>query len=59
MDILPNDIQDEIFNYVGYKEQFNKVLQELKLIFKVNNLLNHNNQITTYYINHYLYYNDN
>jgi hypothetical protein len=58
LDILPNEIQDNIYSFVGYKEEFNEVLRELKMVFKINKLLNHNNQITTYYINHYIYYND-
>lgn len=57
LDILPNEIQDNIFDFVGYKEEFNKVLNELKMVFKVYKLLNHNNQITNIYVNHYIYYN--
>lgn len=55
-DILPNEIQDNVFDYVGYREEYNKVINELKLMFKINRLLNTNNQITTYYFNHYIYY---
>lgn len=55
-DILPDEIQDNVFQFVGYKEDYDKVMNELKLMFKINRLLNHNNQITTYYFNHYIYY---
>ena len=55
-DILPNEIQDNVFDFVGYREEYNKVINELKLMFKINRLLNTNNQITTYYFNHYIYY---
>jgi len=55
-DILPDEIQDNVFDFVGYREEYNKVINELKLMFKINRLLNTNNQITTYYFNHYIYY---
>ena len=55
-DILPDEIQDNVFDFVGYREEYNKVINELKLMFKINRLLNNNNQITTYYFNHYIYY---
>ena len=55
-DILPNEIQDNVFDFIGYREDYNKVINELKLMFKINRLLNTNNQITTYYFNHYIYY---
>jgi len=58
LDILPNEIQDNIFEFVGYKDDFNKVLRELKLMFKINNMLVKNNHITNVYVNHYIYYNE-
>jgi len=58
LELLPDEIQDNIFEFVGYKEQFNEVLNELKMIFKVYKLLNHNNYIKNVIIHNYIIYDD-
>lgn len=56
LDFLPNEIKDNIYDFVGYKEQYDKVILELKTTFKVYNMLVKNNIIQVYYINHYVYF---
>ena len=56
MDILPNEIQDNIFDFVGYKEQFNEVLRELKMVFKINKMMITNNYVKRIIIHNYIIY---
>ena len=58
LDILPNEIQDNIFDFVGYKEEFNKVLRELKMVFKINKMMITNNYVKRIIIHNYIIYDD-
>lgn len=58
LELLPNEIQDEIFNFVGYQDDFNKVLNELKMVFKINKMMITNNYIKKIIIHHYVIYDD-
>lgn len=56
LDFLPNEIKDNIYDFVGYKEQYDKVILELKTTFKIYDMLVKNNIIQNVYINHYVYF---
>ena len=58
LNILPNEIQDNIFDFIGYKEEFNKVLRELKMVFKINKMMITNNYVKRIIIHQYIIYDD-
>ena len=52
------DLNNIILNYLDYTREYNMVMNELKMYFKVYKLFLKNNHMTNIYINHYIYYND-
>ena len=56
LNILPNEIQDNIFEFLDYKEQFNDVLRELKMVFKINKMMITNNYVKRIIIHNYIIY---
>lgn len=57
-EILPPELQDDIYDFVGYKEQYNKVLTELKNTFKISKLFYQNNFIQNIIIHNYVIMDD-
>ena len=52
------DLQNIILGYLDYTEEYRKVMNELKIYFKVYKMFLKNNHMTKIYINHYIYYNN-
>ena len=57
-EILPPELQDNIYDFVGYKEQYNKVLTELKNTFKISKLFYQNNFIQNIIIHNFVILDD-
>lgn len=54
LDFMPDEIKDSIYDFVGYKEEYDKVIIELKTTFKVYNMLVKNNILQVIHVNHYI-----
>lgn len=52
------DLKNIILGYLDYTEEYRKVMNELKIYFKVYKMFLKNNHMTKIYINHYIYYNN-